>query len=432
MAGPEGRPPWAASGSRAIGVVRQVMATTRGRAIAAAAALVLIAGALQLGGTRALPRAVDPVASASSAAAAAEPSIRPVPGHEVYGFIPYWEIDGTIAAHVASMDVTTIGLFSVTHGSKGRLATTQSGYRRITGPIGRRIIADAHAHHRRVEIAYSSFGVDKNRTLFESDAVQGAVIQALVDLRREAHADGIAVDVEEVDNADIPAYGAFVERLRTALRDDDAAATVTATTTAGPQGAALAVAANLAGADRIFLMGYDYRTGGSEPGASAPLDRTDGDMRTLRWSLDLYAGAGIPSTRLLLGLPLYGMAWPVDSPEVGAPATGKGAVWVPRRNIATLHDRTVATTVDPVEQVGFLATGSGSSWTAVYYDTPSTLSAKLAVANDRGLAGAGLWAVGYDRGLPGYARAVAAFHAGATTSGSGSGSPSVSAPGGAP
>ena len=90
----------------------------------------------------------------------------------------------------------------------------------------------------------------------------------------------------------------------------------------------MAVAAADAGADRIFLMGYDYRVAGSSPGASAPLDRSDGGLRSLRWSLDLYGVLGVPADRLLLGLPLYGMTWPVAAAVVGAPETGRGDAWM--------------------------------------------------------------------------------------------------------
>jgi GH18 family chitinase len=37
-----------------------------------------------------------------------------------------------------------------------------------------------------------------------------------------------------------------------------------------------------------------------------------------------------------------------------------------------------------------------------YYDSPATLRSKLAFARDQGLAGGGFWALGYERGLPGY------------------------------
>ena len=105
-------------------------------------------------------------------------------------------------------------------------------------------------------------------------------------------------------------------------------------------------------------------------------------------------------------------------PRRCAPATGKGSVWIPRRNLASLHDRTLHPTVDPVEQVAFLAVPDGSAWQAVYYDTPETLTEKLLLADDRGLAGAGVWALGYERGLPGYAKVLATFGAGRLTTSS--------------
>ena len=54
------------------------------------------------------------------------------------------------------------------------------------------------------------------------------------------------------------------------------------------------------------------------------------------------------------------------------------------------------------------------TWTAIYVDSPATLAAKLTLANDRGLAGGGFWAIGYERGLPGYGELMDAFTAGDT------------------
>ena len=385
-----------------------------GRLALAVAAVVGVAGsfALLTGSRSLVPQTIgDATPSAGTASLGPE-----VPGHEVYGFVPYWEIDATIADHLRTTDATTVALFSVTHTARGDLATTQTGYRRISGPIGRQIIADAHRLGRRVDVTWTSFGQPKNDALFASEALQERVIASLVALVVDLDVDGIAVDVEAIDEADIPAYGLFVGRLRAALRAADPVATVTATAGAGPHGAALALAATLGGADRIFLMGYDYRTASSEPGASAPITRRDGEPRSLGWSLDLYAAAGVPAARTLLGLPLYGLTWPTGAADIGSPKTGRGDIWVPRRNLATLRDPAATVSYDPIEDVAFLAVHHGTAWQAVYYDSPRSLRPKLGLANDHGLAGAGFWALGYERGLPDYTDLIAAFRAGASMS----------------
>lgn len=342
-----------------------------------------------------------------------DPTAAPLlPGHEIYGFVPYWEIDDTIAAHLRGTDASTIALFSVTNTAKGTIATTPNGYRAIDGPIGRAIVTDAHRLGRRIEVTWTSFGRPRNDALFASEPLQDKVIASLVRLRADLVVDGVAVDVEDLAATDIPAYGGFVGRLRAALRAAEPTATVTATTGAGPGGVAMAVAANLAGADRIFLMGYDYRTVSSDPGGSAPLSRGDGVDRSITWSLDLYAAAGVPVERTLLGLPLYGLSWPSAAAAPGSAKAGRGSVWVPRRNLASLIDPAASVSYDPVEDVSFLAVPDGKAWRTVYYDTPRSLRPKLASANDRGLAGAGFWALGYERGLPDYTNLIGDFRAG--------------------
>lgn len=373
----------------------------------------------------------------------------PVPGHEVYGFVPYWEMDQTIAKHVAGTALTTVGLFSVSHRKNGTMVTTQRGYQRITGPIGTALIATAHDHKARAEVVYSSFGSDKNRAFYTDRAAQDRWIAELVAFVGAHDLDGVDVDVEVLPGELVPAYGAFVGRLRTALRADRPTAQVSVATQANGLGAAMALAAAQSGADRIFLMGYDFHWAGSEPGASAPIQRFDGEQQDLRASLELYRLLGVPVERTILGLPLYGVTWPVVGPDLGAPAVGRGDGWVPRRNLAVFTDPGFSPIYDPIESVEFYAVpersaGPGSSqstvggtpvepgadplgrapslpptaapgearWQAVYYDSPRSLRPKLVLADTLGLAGAGFWAIGYERGLPGYTDLIATFRAG--------------------
>jgi hypothetical protein len=369
--------------------------------------------------------------------ARATPAI--APGHELYGFLPYWEMDNDgIAEHIAGTPLTTLALFSVTHTAKGAINTRLRGATLITGDTGKRMIREAHDRGGRVELVYTSFGGARNRTLLESEELQAKVVGSLVAFATAIGVDGINVDVEALDPALVPAFGGFVGDLRAAVQAADPAHTVSVSTGVHALGAAMAVAAAAAGADRIFLMGYDYRTGRSDPGASAPIDRSDGGTQSLRSSLDLYSALGVPPERLLLGLPLYGNAWPVAGPVIGAPSTGRGDAWFPRDHVPLLTDPAIVPLRDGIEQVEvYLLASDGTvgppsidpsampdpaatmdpsatlppdrTWEAVYVDSPATLAPKMALANELGLAGSGFWAIGYEQGLPGYTALMRRF-----------------------
>jgi spore germination protein YaaH len=322
-------------------------------------------------------------------------------------------MDGSIAAHLRTTALTTLALFSVTTTADGAIATSASGYRQITGSLGKQLIREAHKRGVRVELVFTSFGYVPNERFFSDLERQDRTIASLVALAGRLGADGIAVDVELLDEALVPEYGAFVGRLRTAVVAADASDRVTVSTTGSIRGTSMAAAAADAGADRVFLMGYDYHWADTVPGASAPIHRRDDNGGDLVRSLDRYEAAGIPVERTLLGLPLYGMSWPVVDPALGALSTGSGEPWILRRHLDVLRSRSIVPQRDDVEVVEFYALASGArTWRAIYVDSPATLAAKLALANERGLAGAGFWAIGYERGLPAYTRVIARFAAG--------------------
>ena len=383
------------------------MAMRRRPVIVAFVAVALVAAGLVLAPRSPGAAGIQPGASATALSGRLPP---PSPGHEVYGFVPYWEMDDGIAEHLAGTKLSTLALFSVTHGRGGHLAVDAPGYRRIGGPIGRQMITEAKARGTRTELVYSSFGETKNAAFFSHVDIQDTAIAELVQLAGELGVDGLNVDVEQLPDEDIAAYGLFVGRLREAVRMAIRDGQVSVATTANERGAAMAAAASVGGADRVFVMGYDYRTAGSAPGASAPLDRHDG-IKDLGWSLDVYRTAGVPVERTILGLPLYGLIWPVSGPEPGAASTGRGDVWIPRRNLDVLTGAAPAPSYDPVEAVDFLSIPDGAGWKAIYVDSPTSLTPKLQLANDRGLAGAGFWAIGYERGLPDYTRLIERFRA---------------------
>ncbi len=322
---------------------------------------------------------------------------------DVYGFLPYWEVDSGTDAYLRYDLVSDIALFSVTLNAAGAIDTGLTGYTMIQGSRATIIIANAHTAGVRVDLVFTSFGSDKNAAFFSNPAAMAAGVQALAALVQSRGLDGVNVDVELISGTYFAAYGSFIGQLRAALRATNPDAQVSADTNGSISGAQMAQQAIANGADRVLMMGYSYRTAGSSPvGSVAPIVRTDGG-KSLTWTLDQYAAHGVPSSRLLLGLPYYGWSWATDSGALHAKNLGSRGAFFPGEDLATIPPGTTIQT-DTIEQSRWFATQDPSTlaWTQTYYDDPETLAAKYALASQRGLAGIGLWALGYDRGLDTY------------------------------
>jgi GH18 family chitinase len=162
----------------------------------------------------------------------------------------------------------------------------------------------------------------------------------------------------------------------------------------------MAAAALAAGVGSAFLMGYDYRVAASSVvGSIAPLERAGGGL-SLSASLELYAEAGVPLHQVILGLPLYGRTWQtIDEGVVAERSDGTSGDVFLFRDLGSLEaDGTVVLSdTDAVESSARIVRYVGGLIYQTYYDTPATLAPKVQLAADRGLAGIGFWALGYDR-----------------------------------
>ena len=360
--------------------------------------------------------AVAPDGGGGSAQGTPTPTARPpTGGTELYGYLPYWQMNDAVAAYLERVPVSTLALFSVTTTSSGGLKHNDIGYARITGARGSGLIADAHRRGQRVELVYTSFGYRANANLFGDDPKaqrrRARAARELANLAAVLGVDGVNVDAELIDGDLGDGYGLFLEDLGSRLRAANPDATLSVASTAGAVGASLARAAIAGGVDRVFLMGYDYHWSGSVPGASSPIDNRSGTL-DLDWSIASYVNRGVPRDRIVLGLPLYGMSWPVTGPGRAAEVTGKGSTWIPALHTDVLLAPGFEPAFDQQEIADYFVVQQGSGWVATYYDSPRSLRPKLELARSQGLAGAGFWALGYDRGLPGYVELMNAFRTG--------------------
>ena len=336
---------------------------------------------------------------------------------EVFGYLPYWELNSGTDAYLRYDLLSTIAFFGVGIKADGSLDTTTAGYKAYMSDLATQIIEKAHAAGDRTVITFQSFGATKNAAFFSNPAAQATFVNQAVALMAARGADGANLDVEDIAGTYFPAYGALTGVLRSAAKGVNPIATISVATNGSTSGAKMAAVAIANGADRAFLMGYSYRTSGSNPvGSIDPLVRAGGGL-SLSTSLDLYATYGVPLDHVLLGLGYYGRSWPTVSADLRAARQtntslyGSSEVFYPRTLPASAAGATFD--YDQVEQSARLTKfdPSRNTWVQTYYNDPVTLAAKIGLTNQRNLAGMGIWALGYDRGEPGYWDAVASAYA---------------------
>ncbi|KAI3446793.1 hypothetical protein Pfo_003458 [Paulownia fortunei] len=169
----------------------------------------------------------------------------------------------------------------------------------------------------------------------------------------------------------------------------------------GPQRAypSASISKNL---DWINVMNYDYH-GGWDPsatGAHAALFDPKSNVST-SYGIGSWIRVGVPRSKLIMGLPLYGRTWQLKDPRshgIGAPAVdvgpgpdGTGVLTF--AEVVRFNRDEKAKVVFDLETVSVYSV-AGSSW--VGYDDTTSVTVKIGYARGLGLRGYFFWAVNGD------------------------------------
>jgi len=354
--------------------------------------------------------------SPGGTAAAATPVVTPGPvigragarlplSREVFGFLPYWTLDDDTAVSLRYDHLSTIAFFGIGIRKNGTLTTKLPGYRAYTSENAARITERAHAAGVRVVPTFQLFdkGTLPNMTAFLGDReAQAGFVATAMDLMEERGADGAVLDFEPLPDRLTASFALFAADFARAIhaRDPDAHLTV-----ALHQGASdIQVAAVAAAVDRIFTMAYDYHWRGSaSAGPVAPIDGPGGDVRT---TLDRFVANAGPA-KIILGVPYFGYDWPVAFQGPGAtvstPVADSGGSWSVGYSAAVdflAKHPAVTAEWDPIASSPYFTyrDAKKDTFRQVWYEDERSIAAKYALADEAGVTGIGIWALGMDKG----------------------------------
>ena len=365
-------------------------------------AVVVIVGLLPLDSL--VPPELTPDDNVAAPGILARSARAPAVSHQVYGYLPYWQLDAGTAKRLDYRILTTIAFFGIGIRSDGNLDKRGLGYMAFVSPSAVAVTNAAHVQGVRIVPTFQLFDsgqMHEMRAFLGDNRAQQTFIKQAVDLIVKRRADGANLDFEPMPEGLSKDFTTFVARFRTAMRKRLPRSTLVVALEAAPP---TSLIRNIVPhVDQVFIMAYDYRTKRSgQAGAVAPLD---GRWGSVRKHLDRYLRYA-PATKLILGVPYYGYDWPVVKKNANSdvrrdPKFGR-AFAVTYSSINDYLDRNPKVQVqrDPISKTPYFTykDGERDTYRQVWYEDTHSLKAKYTLAVAKNLAGVGIWALDNDRG----------------------------------
>lgn len=334
--------------------------------------------------------------------------------HQVFGFAPYWTFEKM--DNIDFDTLTTLAYFDVEVSGTGDLVREGPGYKTFKSKKATELFKKAHAHGTRVVLTITQMQRYPILALLDNPDAQDNAIRQIVDEVEGRGIDGVNVDLEYSGNPGSvyrDKFSNFVEKLTAEMHDRNPNSRVTVSVYAGSvKEPKLYDVGRLAQvSDGIFMMAYDFASSNSD--VAMPTAPLYGHKEGKYW-YDVSTAvedflAYMPADKLILGVPWYGMNYPVTEPRPLA-ATLQGWGWrgvnqpygMVEENINSQSSEISNFTSgwDESSQVGWKAYFSPASgvWRMVFSEDRRSLGAKFDFAKDKKLAGIGMWAIGFDSG----------------------------------
>jgi len=301
----------------------------------------------------------------------------------VFGYLPYWE-----SAQYLRYDLLThVACFSVEVNSDGTLGNSH-------GWPWTAVINAAHSNGVKVILVATLMDGTAIDTLITNPTYTNRFFENIKAKMIQGSADGLNIDFESSADPWKAHINAFMADLTAYMH---AALPGCEVTFAGPAvnwRSAFDLLGLANSCDGIFIMGYAFAGSWSTTtGPNAPL--TGGSINITNTVLTQYAAVTQSNPRkLILGVPYYGGHWTTTSAQPRAAVTA----WIGSTRFRDDEGNAGHYGVlwDTVSQTPWYRWNDGQKWHQVWYDNAQSLGLKYDLAENYGLQGVGMWALGYD------------------------------------
>lgn len=336
--------------------------------------------------------------------------------YEVLGFAPYWTIDKL--DNVDFSILTTLSYFGVLLSADGNLNREDFGYQTFKSHKATNLFKQAHRYGTRVVLTVTQMTNSQIIGLLDNTNAQENAVNQIVDEVRRRGIDGVNVDLEY--NGDPgPEYrdkfSSFVKNLTERMHSVNPNSKVTVSVYAASvkEPKIYDVSTLAKNTDGVFMMAYDFAVSGAEQVIpTAPLY----GAKNGKYWYDVSTAVEdfltkMPPEKLILGVPYYGYNYLVYQPEIKA----QTRPWYSFRGRPTTLTYALASENIYPQMPGASDFNSGwdddgqvnwkayydsdnDTWRMIFIEDSRSLATKYNFIQAKGLAGVGIWALGFDSG----------------------------------
>lgn len=309
----------------------------------------------------------------------------------VYGWHPYW-----VGSAYQNYDFDLLSHFSFfsyeVNASTGNANSTH-------GWATSSAVDAALASGTKVTLCVTLFS--GHNTFFGSSTAQQTLITNLINLVSSRGAHGVQIDFEGLPNAHKTNFANWMVSLSTQMKAAIPGAEISTVLYAVDWNDVFDFSIMNAHVDHYIVMGYAYYyQGSSNTGPCDPLYHFGSSYNyTLSRTTSYYIDKGCPRDKLVMGLPYYGYEWPTSSTTVPSPTTGSGSA----RTYAVVKNNSSGNyslanhqwDADSYTDI-YVFNSGGTKQTFIALD--SAIEKRFDHIRKSGIAGMGIWALGYDDG----------------------------------
>ena len=306
---------------------------------------------------------------------------------KVLGWHPYWASSSAYIYYDYEA-LSHIAYFSY------EIDTATGGYTTIRGWDSTPIIDYAHQNGTKVLLTVTNFGSAKNDKILTDTARQKFLLRTLITLLKSRNGDGVNFDFESVSFSRRTNLVDFIAMAVAMIKDEMPEAEISMATPAVDWNNAFNLKALSELCDYLIVMGYNYYwSSSSTAGPVAPLA---GETYNVANTVNTYLNSGVVPEKLLLGVPWYGLDWPVVSASRKSKATGSATSRTYSASQILAND--YLKIFDETTKVPWLSYPAPSAWRQMWFEDQRSLLLKYNLVNSMKLGGTGIWALSYEGG----------------------------------